>query len=195
MFGLAAPFGLGKVISQYVDTMGSYEYCSINAYNFWAMFGKNWASQNDRFLGIKYSTYGSLAIVAAIALSAWLFFKKMKEDKSKYFVSMAVICSTMFLFSVRMHERYLFPAIVLVLFAFLAKPTREMFFTYVGFSVVCFMNVAHVLYYFVEKDSTGTAGRYHWYHGTPYNGNVWLSVFCGRKKYTNFVKNAGWQKE
>lgn len=40
MFGLAAPFGLGKVISQYVDTMGSYEYCSINAYNFWAMLGK-----------------------------------------------------------------------------------------------------------------------------------------------------------
>ena len=40
MFGLTAPFGLGKVISQYVDTMGSYEYCSINAYNFWAIFGK-----------------------------------------------------------------------------------------------------------------------------------------------------------
>ena len=200
MFGLAAPFGLGKVISQYVDTMGSYEYCSINAYNFWAMFGKNWASQNDRFLGIKYSTYGSLAIVAAIALSAWLFFKKMKEDKSKYFVSMAVICSTMFLFSVRMHERYLFPAIVLVLFAFLAKPTREMFFTYVGFSVVCFMNVAHVLYYFVEKDSTGpqggiigitallTMGMYGYlYFAAGRNTQILSKMPAGKKNEKNYI--------
>ena len=200
MFGLTAPFGLGKVISQYVDTMGSYEYCSINAYNFWAMFGKNWASQNDRFLGIKYSTYGSLAIVAAIALSAWLFFKKMKEDKSKYFVSMAVICSTMFLFSVRMHERYLFPAIVLVLFAFLAKPTREMFFTYVGFSVVCFMNVAHVLYYFVEKDSTGpqggiigitallTMGMYGYlYFAAGRNTQILSKMPAGKKNEKNYI--------
>ncbi len=157
MFLLAMPFGLDKVLSQYMDTLGSYEYCSVNAYNIWALAGKNWADQSGEFLNIEYRHLGSLAIVAAVVLSGLVFFK-LKEDKSKYFISMSVVVSTMFLFSVRMHERYLFPVVVLTLAAFLLRPTKEMFFTYVGFSIVQFLNVAHVLYYYVEFGSTGPQG-------------------------------------
>lgn len=157
MFLLALPFGLDKVIPQYVDTLGSYEYCTINAYNVWALFGKNWASQSDTFLFMECRQWGMLAIILAVALSGLIFFR-LKEDKSKYFISMSVIVSTVFLFSVRMHERYLFPVVVLTLAAFLVKPTAELFFTYVGFSVVQFMNVAHVLCAFVEDESTWPQG-------------------------------------
>ena len=65
---------------------------------------------------------------------------------------MAALLANMFLFSVRMHERYLFPAIVLMLAAFLVKPTKELFFTYVGFSALHFLNVGHVLYAYIEED-------------------------------------------
>lgn len=157
IFLLAAPFGLGKVISQYVDTLGSYEYCTINAYNIWALFGKNWADQSGSFLFLRYHQWGTLAIFVSVFLSGFIFFK-LKEDKSKYFLSMCAVVGTMFLFSVRMHERYLFPIIILLLGAFLVKPTRELFFTYVGFSVVQLMNVGHVLYYFEQYDSTGPQG-------------------------------------
>lgn len=157
MFLLAAPFGLGKVISQYIDTLGSYEYCTINAYNIWALFGKNWADQSGSFLFLQYHQWGTLAIFASVILSGFIFFR-LKEDKSKYFLSMCVVVGTMFLFSVRMHERYLFPIIVLMLAAFLVKPTRELFFTYVGFSVVQLLNVGHVLYYFDVYDTTGPQG-------------------------------------
>lgn len=157
LFLLAAPFGLGKVISQYMDTLGSYEYCTINAYNIWALFGKNWADQTGSFLFLQYHQWGTLAILASVALSGLVFFR-LKEDKSRYFLSMAVVVSTMFLFSVRMHERYLFPAVVLLLAGFLVKPTKELFFTYVGFSTVQFLNVGHVLYYFEKYDSTGPQG-------------------------------------
>ncbi len=157
MFLLAAPFGLGKVISQYIDTLGSYEYCTINAYNIWALFGKNWADQSGSFLFLQYHQWGTLAIFASVILSGFIFFR-LKEDKSKYFLSMCVVVGTMFLFSVRMHERYLFPIIVLMLAAFLVKPTRELFFTYVGFSVVQLLNVGHVLYYFDEYNTTGPQG-------------------------------------
>lgn len=157
MFLLAMPFGLEKVIPQYVDTLGSYEYCTINAYNVWALFGKNWASQSDKFLFMECRQWGMLAIVLAVVLSGLVFFK-LKEDKSKYFVSMSIVVSTVFLFSVRMHERYLFPVVVLTLAAFLVKPTAELFFTYVGFSIVQFINVAHVLCAFVEEESTWPQG-------------------------------------
>lgn len=157
LFVLAAPFGLEKVISQYMDTLGSYEYCTINAYNIWALFGKNWADQSGSFLFLQYHQWGTLAILTSVVLSGYIFFR-LKEDKSKYFLSMTVIVSTMFLFSVRMHERYLFPIVVLLLAAFLVKPTKELFFTYVGFSAVQLLNVGHVLYYFEEYNTTGPQG-------------------------------------
>ncbi len=157
MFLLILPFGIEKVLHQYVDTLGSYEYCTINAYNFWALFGRNWQPQSDKFLFLECRQWGTLAILVAVVLSAFIFFK-LKEDKSKYFLSLAVVVSTMFLFSVRMHERYLFPVVALLLCAFLVKPTKQLFFTYVGFSFVQLINVGHVLYYFDEYESTGPQG-------------------------------------
>ncbi len=145
------PFGIDKVFTQYVNTLGSYPYCTINAYNFWAMLGQNWKPQSNTLLGISASSWGMLVILISVALSGFLFFR-LKEDKSRYFISMAVLLANMFIFSVRMHERYLFPAIVLMLAAFLVKPTKELFFTYVGFTVVHFLNVGHVLYAYIEEN-------------------------------------------
>lgn len=151
------PFGIDKVFSQYVNTLGSYPYCTINAYNFWALMGQNWLPQTNTFLGIQASTWGTLAILVSVALSGFVYFK-LKEDKSRYFLSMAVLIANMFMFSVRMHERYLFPIIVLLLAAFLVKPTKELFFTYVGFSVLHFLNVGHVLWAYIEENQN-TAPR------------------------------------
>lgn len=145
------PFGIDKVFNQYVNTLGSYPYCTINAYNFWALLGQNWQSQTNTFLGVSASTWGMPVILVSVALSGFLFFK-LKEDNSRYFISMAALLANMFLFSVRMHERYLFPAIVLILTAFLVKPTKELFFTYVGFSALQFLNVGHVLYAYIEEN-------------------------------------------
>ena len=61
----------------------------------------------------------------------------------------------MFMFSVRMHERYLFPAIPLVLGAFLAldykyniKRNIVFYIIYVSFSLMNLYNCAHVLFYY-----------------------------------------------
>ncbi len=144
-FLLLLPFGMGTVLNQYTEALKSYPYGSVNAYNFWAMMGKNWADQEGTFLGIPMKVFGTLAIFAAVALSAWVFFKlRKKNDISRYFISPAVVIGTMFLFSVRMHERYLFPIVILLVIAFALKPTAERFATFVGFSFVHFMNVAHV---------------------------------------------------
>ena len=97
------------------------------------------------------SSWGTLAILVSVALSAVIFFR-LKDDNSRYFTSMAVLLANMFLFSVRMHERYLFPALVLMLAAFLVKPTKQLFFTYVGFSAIHFLNVGHVLWAYVEEN-------------------------------------------
>ncbi len=157
MFLFAVPFGLDVVVPKYVNSLGLFEYCTVNAYNFWAIVGKNWAEQTNKFLFVKCQTWGSIAIVASVLLSGYVFYK-MKEDKSKYFLSMAVLISFVFLFSVRMHERYLFPGIVLVLAGFLLRPCKELFWVYVGLSVAQFVNIVHVYHYFMELGTTGPEG-------------------------------------
>ena len=124
---VALPFGLEKSLEKYTGTLGMFEYCTVNAYNFWAIIGKNWHAQTEKFLFIPAQTWGNIAIVVAVVLSAIVFFK-MKKDKSKYFLSMAVVISVMFCFSVRMHERYLFPAVALLLAAFILRPCKELFY-------------------------------------------------------------------
>ena len=47
-----------------------------------------------------------------------------------------------------MHERYLYPAIALLILAYAARPRREVYILYTLLSAVCFYNIAYVLFYF-----------------------------------------------
>ena len=39
MVVVALPFGLQESLEKYTGTLGMFEYCSVNAYNFWAIIG------------------------------------------------------------------------------------------------------------------------------------------------------------
>lgn len=54
----------------------------------------------------------------------------------------------MFLFSVRMHERYLYPGLALLLFCCLYKPAGSLWKCYAGFAALHFYNTANVLYHY-----------------------------------------------
>lgn len=140
------PFGMLKVLTQYVETMTSYPYASINAYNLWALIGKNWMPQDGTLLGISYSKLGTLAILLTVLLAAYICLRA-REAKERYIISGAVIIGGMFLFSVRMHERYLYPILALLLLAYVYTKKKEWLISYLLFSAGHFINVFHVLYY------------------------------------------------
>lgn len=144
---LVLPFGIEKVINQYFNTITSYPYTTVNAYNFWAIIGKNWQDQTGTLFNIQYKHWGTLFIVW-IVMAAFYFCFKSKKDDSKYFMVPGFIISAVVMFSVRMHERYMFPALVLILLAFLMKPAKEIFYSFIVLSAVHYMNVSHVLYYY-----------------------------------------------
>lgn len=144
---LCAPFGLDNVAAQYLSTVGSYAYASVNAYNFWAMVGLNWASQSNTFMGIPYYAYGYCAIAAAVAATLAISVKN-RHDRKIYPMLSALMLVSIFLFSVRMHERYLYPALFFLLLTYLYKPSPRLFLCYGGFTLLHFYNTAHVLYYY-----------------------------------------------
>ncbi|MCM1058518.1 MAG: phospholipid carrier-dependent glycosyltransferase [Firmicutes bacterium] len=149
---LILPFGLKNVLSQYLDTIGSYPYAAVNAYNFWGMLGLNWVSQDNTFLGLPYRFYGWAAIGTAVLLALLLGLGGRFYGFKNYPLLAALFMATVFVFSVRMHERYLYPAVILLLFACLYLPSRRLYLCYGGFSLLHFYNTAHVLFFYDPYD-------------------------------------------
>lgn len=147
MVVLCMPFGLEHVFSQYLSTLGSYPYAAVNAYNFWGFFGLNWVSQDNTFLFLSCKSWGTIVILL-IVLFTFVLGLRMKENPHKYPILGAFIILTMFLFSVRMHERYMYAGLILLLFSYLYKPVKPLFFTYILFSLLHFGNTAHVLFFY-----------------------------------------------
>lgn len=138
---LALPFGLGAVIKQYVGTLASYRYCSVNAFNFWSMLGLNWHG-----LSGAVSVASSAAILFAVIFAGISFFKM--TGKEKYFWLGGVICVLTFTFAAKMHERYGYAAIILLAVGCAVSGRRENYLAALLFGVTQFINVAYVLFYY-----------------------------------------------
>lgn len=152
---LMAPFGFSDALKQYTETLGSYPYASVNAYNLWTLFGKNWVSQTETFLGITYAVWGTVSIIATVIFTAVIHFKS-KDFHSKYYFEAALIVTAVFTLSVRMHERYVYPAIALLLLAYAVRPRKKIFMAYVFMSLGCFLNMIYsMLYYDPENYDFG----------------------------------------
>ena len=141
------PYGFSYALAQYTETLGSYEYASVNAYNFWTLIEMNWMPQDTVVLGLTCQTWGTIGIIAAVVLSAYFFFKS-KDRVSGYYYSAAILIATVFVFSVRMHERYLYPVMALLLAAYAVRPIKENILLFLGWGIGLFANMAHVLYFY-----------------------------------------------
>lgn len=142
-FLLFIPFGVENVINQYIATLSSYKYASVNAYNLWAGLGMNYIKPT-----FFVSLLGYLSIIITVIV-AWVIFSKKKE--SRYFYTAAFICICVFMLSTKMHERYAYPAIVLMLAAFLISKKQPDFYIYIILSIMQFLNYIHVLYNYDPK--------------------------------------------
>lgn len=139
MFIISIPFGIGNVIDQYKATMASYPYMTVNALNLWCALGKNWSALST------FSTVMGYVFLAAITVySLYLFFKC--KNKSKYYFTGAVLSFFTYMLSTKMHDRYAFPAIVLMLMAFILSANPRNYLMYILVSLSQFFNTAWVLF-------------------------------------------------
>lgn len=145
IFVLCIPFDIGKVFNQYLSTIKSYNYISVNAYNFWTALNLNWYKPNFFINAVGY-----IFIAVIVIISAVIFFSKKRENR--YFYTPAFICFSTFMLSVRMHERYAFPAIVLMLCACSISMNKKEFLIYLGISVAQLLNMVHVLFYYEAEE-------------------------------------------
>ena len=144
MLMIALPFGLDNVFEQYVKTLSSYPYFTVNAYNLWAAFGLNWAKLNTAA-----SLMGPLLIVIIVIVSAMIYYKC--KGREKYFFVSAFICFMVFMLSTKMHDRYGYPAMIFLLAAYAVCGRTSSFAAYTAVSATQFFNAAYILFYYNSK--------------------------------------------
>lgn len=186
MMLVCMPFGLDVVIAQYASTLASYPYIAVNTFNLWGFFGLNWISQDEKLLFLSYEQWGTIIILLIVLFAAYFFFKA-KESASRYFTTAAFLIISMFLFSVRMHERYLFPALLLLLFAYIKRPLKALYLCYTGFSVLLFYNVSYTLFFYDPQNYNRTAPLFIIVSA----GMVICGIFFYRTLYRYDVRKAG----
>lgn len=154
---LMVPFGFSDALKQYTDTVTSYPYASVNAYNLWTLFGQNWTDQTETFLAVQYHVWGMIFIALSVVVAAVVNFKT-KEKASKYYFVAALLYFSVFCLSVRMHERYAYPALVLMLLAYASRPRKHLFLSYIFLGIGCFFNMAHAMVFYDPQNFSRTAG-------------------------------------
>ncbi|MCL2225536.1 MAG: phospholipid carrier-dependent glycosyltransferase [Defluviitaleaceae bacterium] len=142
----ALPFGLETTARTLLYGMEMYGHASVNASNFWAMIGQNWGALDSTLLGITYASWGYAIVFAIIATTlAALHIDYTRHNGKHFFLIVAALFVVIFAFSVRMHERYLFPALAFLLVYYLENRQRREFIFYWAFSAVFFLNCLEVL--------------------------------------------------
>lgn len=142
---ICIPMGLGTVWNNFTAAYEGYPYCSVNAYNFWNMIGKNWSPETATYLGLTCRAWGSL-IVCLCTIAAIVLHYLNKRNKIHYFYMAALLVTSVFTFSTRMHERYLFMVMPVLLMLYVLKPVIENYIFYVVFTMIQFGNVIFVFY-------------------------------------------------
>ncbi|MDD4890455.1 MAG: phospholipid carrier-dependent glycosyltransferase, partial [Phycisphaerae bacterium] len=141
----AAEHGWGWIVGKYADTLGSYSYATLNAFNLFALLGGNGLPNTDTFLGVPYVDW-AIGLIALVLLFACVVAIKGKDPSRFWYLAMFLPASA-FVVSTKMHERYLFPALAMGLALVIASRDWRGIsaWLFAGFSITQFLNAGQVL--------------------------------------------------
>lgn len=132
------------ILEKYSGTINFYPYATLNAFNLFALMGANFAQSTGSFLFLNYQTWGMIFIVLICAAVVVLQYKS-RERRPLFDISAFLVISV-FMLSHAMHERYILPACVLLIFAYVYSRDRTTLLFAAAFSVLALINQMVTLY-------------------------------------------------
>lgn len=136
------PFELLQLFSKMVS---DYSYNSLFAYNFWGSLGF-WIRDDTVWGSLSYQYWGYIIYGCYLLLLAYFY---LKGTLSLYTVS-ALSVLAFFLLPTRVHERYLYPAIVFLIFLSAILKSRLILILTILLSFTHFLNLYYVYVYYNE---------------------------------------------
>ncbi len=137
------PFSPGQeplwLWNKYTSAAGSYPYATVNAFNLYALFGGNWMGDGTELIfGITVKHFG-IAMIVMMCIVSIVMFLAAKEKKA-IFPAAAVLQWGIFLCSHAMHERYLFPAMLLLMISYCLYGEKKLLAAFGCATAVTFLN-------------------------------------------------------
>ncbi|MBO4896983.1 MAG: glycosyltransferase family 39 protein [Clostridia bacterium] len=125
-----------------LSAVGEYPYASLNAFGFFSILGANLSSADEPFLFLTYAQWGIIFTVIIILLTGRLYLKG--EGKGKIIYTAAVFITLIYVFSSGMHERYLFPAVLLFTAAYCCSYDRKTLYIAGALALSQYINVGYL---------------------------------------------------
>lgn len=159
------------IFSLFSGTVNHYNYATVNCYNFWFLLGKNWTSDSMMFGPLSFHTWGMLAIVLVSLVTLVLYLKSKDAEYMPYLLA-AFLYLGVSDFGPRMHERYFFPAVSLLLIVAILANKKVFLGIYSFLSVAGFLSVFDVMVGLQVGSSLRAAGA----SGDRYGDYYWPSL-------------------
>jgi dolichyl-phosphate-mannose-protein mannosyltransferase len=133
------------VFRRMLETATSYPYGSANAFNLIALLGGNWVLDSTVFLGLSIRIWGIVGILLSLAATIFAALRARKRGTLSLPLLAALFLTLVFTLGHNMHERYLFPALFLLLLALPERKDRRLLTAHHALSAALFLNAAAVL--------------------------------------------------
>lgn len=141
------PFSAGRgplwMLDLYFNTMVSYSSASLGACNLFGLFDGSGTSVYNPFFFLTFSDWSSIFTVLCILAAGVVYFMSKREHR--LLLSALWLYTSLYTLTAFMHERYLFPTLIMVLSLFLMNKDRFYLRLYVGFSIVNYACTAMAL--------------------------------------------------
>ena len=132
------------MIQLFKKTLNEYPFASVNAFNFFSLIGANFISDSISCLIVSYHSLGLLFIIVITTFSWFLF---IKGDKRIFTSAIALmILDGVFVFSTRMHERYIYPTVALSILTYIYIKDKRLILLSIGLSLTTYINTHYVLF-------------------------------------------------
>jgi len=126
----------------YRSTAAYYHETSVNAFNFMALIGGLRQDDGGTIFGISYFEIGMTLLLPLYAFAGWALWRN-PERRNLFFAAFIALFG-FFMFAPRMHERYLYSAVVFAIPLALEEPAMLAVFGLL--TLTCLFNLAYVLH-------------------------------------------------
>ena len=144
--------GLFWFVDRFMTASAHYDYATVEAYNYFAFCGANWKRAGEYILPnvLTFKQFGTVAILLAILCGFMTILRRrqaqksldstLSEDKGFLFLAASLTMALIFTFGHYMHERYVVPILVMLLFAYAFYKDRRLLLIALLFTVTTFLN-------------------------------------------------------
>ena len=132
------------IVDKYVETLFSYAYATLSTGNLMFLLGGNW-TPNDQviFGGVTYGLLGGALMALSFAFGVFVYLRG--RDRKRLMLASSVTLQLIFVLGSKMHERYILPALVLLLLSFIETGDIRLLLSCVIASAASAVNIGAVL--------------------------------------------------